>query len=70
MAVSLTKPYALEVATIGAAWDATTHGIRGFWKYTGENRTTCGKRPNSRLTRLNHTSNDHTIRITCGSCLK
>ncbi|MEU8948810.1 hypothetical protein [Streptomyces sp. NPDC048489] len=70
MALSLTKPYALEVATIGPAWDATTHGIRGVWKYSGENRTTCGKRPNSRLTRLSHFTRNHTIAITCQACLK
>ncbi|MFG3582534.1 hypothetical protein [Streptomyces sp. NPDC047990] len=70
MAVSLAKPYALEVATTGSGWADTTHAIRGNWTYFGGNLTKCGKRANSRLTRFSHVSRNHTLAITCKSCLK
>ena len=71
MTVSLRKPYALEVATVGAgSFNDTTHGVRGLWSYMRQNYTTCGRKATSRLTRLSYTSRNHTLPITCQACLK
>ncbi|MFD4608251.1 hypothetical protein ACFWOT_09055 [Streptomyces sp. NPDC058440] len=70
MRVSLRKPYALEVATITSAWSDTTHAIRGHWSYFRTNYTVCGRPAQSKLSRLNHMSNDHTVAITCRACNK
>jgi hypothetical protein len=70
MSVSLRKPYALEVATIGAAFSETTHAIKGSWTYLQTNYTACGRAATGKLTRLNHATGNHTVAITCQSCLK
>lgn len=70
MSISLRKPYAMEVATIGKAFEGTTHAIRGVWTYCGTNHTACGRAATGKLQRFSHTSSDHTVVITCGNCLK
>jgi hypothetical protein len=70
MPVSLRKSYALEVATIGNAFAGTTHAIRGVWSYCKTNYTACGRSATGKLSRINHVSRNHTVAITCSSCLK